>query len=148
MGWAGHAAGPDVSVAGNMLTGPEVVGAVLATFAEQAALPLPDRLLAALRAGEAAGGDKRGRQSAALMISRGEPYPWLDLRADDHGDPLAELSRLLAVARERFVHFAKCMGTSARFEGVTDRTDLDLALLKLERERADAGLRSASAATP
>jgi uncharacterized Ntn-hydrolase superfamily protein len=103
--WCGHAAGTDVSVAGNMLAGPQVVAATRDTFLASAGAPLAERLLMALEAGEAAGGDKRGRQSAALMIASRDPYPDLDIRADDHPDPLAELRRLLAVARERYLHF-------------------------------------------
>jgi uncharacterized Ntn-hydrolase superfamily protein len=103
--WCGHAAGTDVSVAGNMLAGPQVVAATRDTFLASAGAPLAERLLMALEAGEAAGGDKRGRQSAALMIASRDPYPDLDICADDHPDPLAELRRLLAVARERYLHF-------------------------------------------
>ena len=103
--WCGHVSGTDVSIAGNMLAGPEVVATTRDAFLATAGAPLPDRLLAALEAGEAAGGDKRGKQSAALMVASRDPYPDLDIRADDHPDPLAELRRLLAVARERYVHF-------------------------------------------
>ena len=63
--------------------------------------------MAAMRAGEAAGGDKRGKQSAALLIHDGEDYPLYDLRVDDHADPLAELARLEEVARQRWVHFRR-----------------------------------------
>ncbi|MEO1724038.1 MAG: DUF1028 domain-containing protein [Pseudomonadota bacterium] len=146
--WAGHASAENVSVAGNMLAGPAVIEETLSCWLDNPELEMPDRLLAALRAGEAAGGDKRGRQAAAIVIHRGQPYPMLDLRVDDHADPLAELERLLAVARERFVHFAACMGTAERFEGVTDRTELDRILDALEQERAANGTRSASAASP
>jgi hypothetical protein len=69
--------------------------------------PPRPRLIEALRAGEAAGGDKRGKQSAALVIVSTEEYPDLDLRVDDHADPLVELARLEAVSRERWVHFRK-----------------------------------------
>ena len=62
-----------------------------------------------MRAGEAAGGDKRGKQSAALLIHDGEDYPLYDLRVDDHADPLAELARLEEVARQRWVHFRRQM---------------------------------------
>ncbi|MEM7497480.1 MAG: DUF1028 domain-containing protein [Pseudomonadota bacterium] len=146
--WAGHVAGPGVSVAGNMLTGPGVIEAVLDAWAADEGQPMPDRLLTAMRAGEAAGGDKRGRQAAAIVVTRGQPYPWIDLRVDDHADPLAELDRLLSVARERFVHFAECMGTRERFEGVTDRIGLDRTLAALEKQRAEAGGASRSAAIP
>src|SRR3546814_11655636 len=82
-----------------MLAGPAVIETALAAYEANAGLPLAERLLVALEAGERAGGDKRGRQSAALKIVRGEAYPWLDLGCDDHADPLPELRRLYAVAR-------------------------------------------------
>lgn len=139
IGWAGHVSAPGVSVAGNMLAGPGVVEASLDAYLSGADLPMPDRMLAALRAGEAAGGDKRGRQAAALRMHRGQDYPTLDLRVDDHADPLGELDRLLAVARERFVYFADCMGTLENFAGTTDRTALDQSLAELERAREAEG---------
>lgn len=122
--WFGHAAGPDVSVAGNMLAGPQVVAASRDAFLAGAGRPLADRLLAALEAGEAAGGDRRGRQSAALMIASRDPYPDLDIRTDDHPDPLAELRRLLAVARERYVHFRRFL-PGRDHPGVFDRAVIE-----------------------
>ena len=86
--WCGSVRGVDISVAGNMLAGPAVVEATLAAF-QASGGDLAERLLTALEAGEAAGGDKRGRQSAALKICTSDPYPDLDIRADDHPDPLA-----------------------------------------------------------
>jgi uncharacterized Ntn-hydrolase superfamily protein len=86
-------------VAGNMLVGPAVVAETLARFEAEAALPLPERLLAAMDAGQAAGGDKRGDQSAALVLTTTEDFPDMDLRVDDHAAPLAELRRLLALWR-------------------------------------------------
>ena len=119
--WCGHAIHEGFSVAGNMLTGPEVIGETARAFASAVDLPFPRRLIAALQAGEAAGGDKRGRQSAALKIYGTEEYPALDLRVDDHADPLAELQRLEAVSRERFVHFARFFATRGSPGGVWDR---------------------------
>jgi uncharacterized Ntn-hydrolase superfamily protein len=100
--WAGGHAGPGVAVQGNILAGPEVVDAMVAAY-EAATGPLPRRLLAALRAGDQAGGDSRGRQSAALLVRRekggvaGLDDRWIDLRVDDHTDPTAELARLLGL---------------------------------------------------
>ncbi|MBP0575121.1 DUF1028 domain-containing protein, partial [Mycobacterium tuberculosis] len=74
-------------------------------------LPFADRLIAALDAGQAAGGDKRGRQSAALKIWDREPYAVLDLRVDDHPEPLAELRRLYEVSFERFAAFMEALPT-------------------------------------
>src|SRR5206468_3486864 len=102
--WCGSTAGEGFSVAGNMLTGPAVIEETAEAYVANAGLPFPRRLIAALKVGEAAGGDKRGKQSAALLIHREEEWPDLDLRVDDHTDPLAELSRLEAVSRERWVH--------------------------------------------
>jgi uncharacterized Ntn-hydrolase superfamily protein len=102
--WAGGRTGDGVAVQGNILTGPEVVDAMLAAF-EAAPGPLPDRLLAALVAGDAAGGDRRGRESAALLVVRaaggygGGNDRWIDLRVDDHVDPVTELARLRALSR-------------------------------------------------
>ena len=123
--WCGHAIHDGFSVAGNMLAGPRVIEETARAYREAAALPFARRLIAALRAGEAAGGDKRGKQSAALRIFGTEEYPLLDLRVDDHADPLAELERLETVSRERFVHFAKFFATRARPGGVWDRATID-----------------------
>src|SRR4029453_383814 len=94
-------------VAGNMLRGAAVIEDTAAAYARNSALAFPRRLIAALRAGEAAGGDKRGKQSAALVICGEEEWSDLDLRVDDHADPLAELERLETVSRELFVHFTR-----------------------------------------
>lgn len=103
--WAGGVAeeGPHggVAIQGNVLAGPEVVEEMKRAWDDSAGEPLARRLLAALAAGDAAGGDRRGRQSAALLVvSEGAGYAGLDdvaadLRVDDHPDPVAELGRLL-----------------------------------------------------
>jgi uncharacterized Ntn-hydrolase superfamily protein len=98
--WAGHTVGPNFAAQGNLLTGPEVVSAMATTF-QSARGTLADRLLRALSAGEAAGGDRRGRQSAALFVARekggylGFNDVLIDLRVDDHRAPVTELARLL-----------------------------------------------------
>jgi uncharacterized Ntn-hydrolase superfamily protein len=76
-----------------------VVAETFARFEADAALPLPERLLAAMEAGQAAGGDRRGQQSAAMLLATTEDFPDIDLRADDHPAPLDELRRLLALWR-------------------------------------------------
>ena len=101
--WAGQREGEAVSVAGNMLVGPAVVKDTLATYRANMDLPFVERLLLAMDAGEAAGGDKRGKQSAALVIQGPEPYRRLDMRADDHAEPLVELRRLYGVAPQHGV---------------------------------------------
>jgi len=118
--WCGAVAGEGFSVAGNMLSNERVVAETARAFRESQR-PFADRLIAALEAGEAAGGDKRGKQSAALLIFSTEDYPDLDLRIDDHADPLAELRRLHEKAHERFVPYLKCSPSKARPWGVLDR---------------------------
>ncbi|MFT7390349.1 MAG: putative Ntn-hydrolase superfamily protein [Paracoccaceae bacterium] len=146
--WAGHAAADGVSVAGNMLAGPEAVAQTLAAYLAHLHLPLAERLLTAMEAGAAAGGDKRGTQSAALKIVRAEAYPWIDIRADDHPDPLTELRRLHAVAKERFLFVAETLPTSDNFSGMRDRRAIDAKIAAIEAERIAAGHPSASFATP
>lgn len=97
--WCGSAAVPNVSVAGNMLAGEAVVTDTLAAMTSASPLDLPERLMRAMEAGEAAGGDRRGRQSAAMVLVTTEDFPDLNLRVDDHGTPLPELRRLLDVWR-------------------------------------------------
>jgi uncharacterized Ntn-hydrolase superfamily protein len=100
--WAGGAAGDGYAIQGNILAGPQVVGDMEATWLAETDQPrFAYRLLAALRAGDLAGGDWRGRQSAALLVvAKGMGYGgssdvMVDLRVDDHPDPVTELARLL-----------------------------------------------------
>ena len=123
--WCGHLTGDGVSVAGNMLAGPEVVARTLETYRAQSGQPIVERLLAAMAAGEAAGGDKRGKQAAALLIQGAEPYPRLDLRVDDHVDPLTELARLYEVAKGRLIPFTTAYPRPDRPYGITDRDFLE-----------------------
>ena len=106
---AGHRTGPGYAVQGNMLAGPGVIDAMAEAFEGSAACDLDERLMRALEAGDAAGGDKRGKQSAALRIVAGEDYPLLDLRVDEHGAPVAELRRILEIARRQLVPFVAGM---------------------------------------
>jgi uncharacterized Ntn-hydrolase superfamily protein len=146
--WAGHLSGDNVSVAGNMLTGPGVVAATMEEYGRRADLPFVERLLAAMQAGEEAGGDKRGKQSAALVVHRDQDYPWLSLRADDHRDPLAELNRLYAVAQERYLYFVETMATRANPSGMVDRSEVDAKIVAVEKARIAEGRTSASFGTP
>ena len=125
--WCGSVCGVDVSVAGNMLAGPAVVERTLAAF-EASAGPMAERLLAALEAGEQAGGDKRGKQSAALKVATRDPYPDLDIRADDHPDPIRELRRLYRVSQERFAVFRRFLPGADSPGGVFDRRVIDAAI--------------------
>ena len=127
--WCGAVRGVDVSVAGNMLAGAAVVERTLDAF-QRATGTLAERLLTALEAGEAAGGDKRGRQSAALKICTRDPYPDLDIRTDDHPDPLAELRRLYAVSQERFAVFRRFLAGADSPCGVFDRVVIDAAIAR------------------
>jgi uncharacterized Ntn-hydrolase superfamily protein len=99
MDWAGGRSGEDYAVQGNILVGEAVVEALERAWTSSAGRPLADRLLTALRAGDAAGGDRRGRQSAALLVARpgagyGGDDTEVDLRVEDHEDPMTELVRL------------------------------------------------------
>ena len=123
--WSGHVAGDNFSVAGNMLAGPRVIEDTAAAYAKNAALSFPRRLIAAMRAGEAAGGDKRGKQSAALVICGEEEWPDLNLRVDDHAEPLAELERLESISRERLVHFLAMWPRRRDRIGITDRDAIE-----------------------
>jgi len=102
--WSGHVVGEHFCCQGNILAGRDVVQAMAQAF-EGAEGPLAERLVKALEAGQAAGGDKRGRQSAALLVARrGGGYRaandrYIDLRVDDHAEPIRELGRLLALRR-------------------------------------------------
>ncbi|MDK3073502.1 DUF1028 domain-containing protein [Sedimentitalea sp. JM2-8] len=142
--WAGHRIATDHSVAGNMLAGPQVIEATSAAYAAGAGKPFPERLISAMQAGEAVGGDKRGKQAAGLVIHRGEDHAWLDLRADDHSDPLGELARLWEVAQERYVHFARGMPTAARFSGSPTRDGIDADIAAAEARRIAEGRPSRS----
>ena len=123
--WCGHLAVEGISIAGNMLAGPRVLEETAAAYLQSAALPFPQRLIAALRAGEAAGGDKRGKQAAALLIHDRDEWAALDLRVDDHVDPISELERLERVSRERWMHFRQFLPTRKNPAGITDRKLID-----------------------
>jgi uncharacterized Ntn-hydrolase superfamily protein len=123
--WCGHVEGNGFSIAGNMLAGVRVLDDTAKTYVANEKLPFAQRLIAAMRAGEAAGGDKRGKQSAALLIYGDEEWSALDLRVDDHIDPLAELERLEQVSRERWVHFRQFLPTRNNPAGITDRETID-----------------------
>ena len=132
--WCGAVSGEGYSVAGNMLANARVVSATAEAF-QQSKASFAERLIAALHAGEAAGGDKRGRQSAALLVFSSEQYPDLDLRVDDHAEPLAELKRLYEKAQERFVPYLGCSPSQARPWGVFDREQIEQAIQNFQKAR-------------
>src|SRR5262245_18962868 len=119
--WCGHAEGAGFSIAGNMLAGAQVLDDTANAYLANEKRPFAQRLIAAMKAGEAAGGDIRGKQSAALLIHGEEEWSNLDLRVDDHTDPLAELERLEQVSRELWAHFRTFLPTRQNPAGVTNR---------------------------
>ncbi len=134
--WCGSIAGNGWSVAGNMLAGPEVIQRTAHAYEANRGRPLAEALIAAMKAGEAAGGDKRGKQGAALKIWTTEEYPAIDIRVDDHDDPLGELGRLHLKCLERFQPFIECLPTSASPGGVIDRARIDAHVEAFQRSRA------------
>jgi len=137
--WCGHWLGEDFSVAGNMLAGPQVIAETVRFFRENESMALPRRLIGALKAGEKVGGDKRGKQSAALVIYNDQDYSELDLRVDDHVEPLLELARLEAVSREHWTTFRGFLATRGNPAGFYDRAKIMDALQKSQAaERAKA----------
>lgn len=172
--WAGGRSGPGYAVQGNILTGEAVVAAMEKAFLESAGEPLARRLYAALSAGDAAGGDSRGKQSASLLVKRagagygGYTDQAVDLRVDDHAEPIVELGRLLEIAlvndlwnrgwtaytEKRFPEALKWQEqTAAAAEGsaVYPEVLYDLAVIRLangDREGAEAALRKAVDGNP
>ena len=109
MPWCGHITSDGFAAQGNMLTGETVVAAMADAFSRAQGLDLPERLLVGLEAGQAQGGDKRGRQSASVKVLWKESYPWVDLRVDEHRHPVAELRRAFEVARHQLFPFTAGM---------------------------------------
>ena len=137
--WCGHLVRSGFSVAGNMLAGPQVIEATAEAFERSAGRSLAERLLAALAAGEAAGGDKRGKQSAALRIHGDEDYAELDLRVDDHTEPVRELHRLHDVSLERFQPFVACLAGRLDPVGELERARIEAAIERFQAARRMGG---------
>ena len=133
--WCGHRVEADFSVAGNMLAGEAVINATAEAFIATKGRDLAERLVAAMKAGEAAGGDKRGKQAAALRIHGDEDYPQLDIRVDDHEEPIAELERLYRKSLERFQPFIGCLAGRHDPVGIIDRAVIDARVEAFQRER-------------
>lgn len=119
--WSGSISAPHVSVAGNMLAGPQVVEETLKAYVAASALDFDERLIVAMEAGERAGGDSRGRQSCAIRIWNEAPFPSFDLRVDDHPEPLKELRRLWRLAHQGYVPFQTALPSRSKPAGSTDR---------------------------
>ena len=137
--WCGHKVFDHFSVAGNMLAGPQVLEATADAFLAHDGLPLAERLLAALAAGEAAGGDKRGKQAAALRIQGDEDYLELDLRVDDHAEPVAELQRLYEVSLQRFQPFVACLAGRHDAVGELDRSRIEARIAEFNARHVGGG---------
>ena len=135
--WCGHRLEDDFSVAGNMLAGSQVVEATAQAFLATRGQDLAERLLAALAAGEAAGGDKRGKQAAALRIHGDEDWPGLDLRVDDHVEPVQELQRLYRTSLERYQPFMACLAGRHDPVGLVDRAQIEARIERFTRERGE-----------
>ena len=133
--WCGHVSGQNFSIAGNMLAGPQVLAETARVFEATEGMPLAERLILAMQAGEEAGGDKRGKQSAALRIHADEDYLQLDLRVDDHEEPLLELRRSYDKSLERFQPFLSCLPGRHNPVGLTDRTLIEAQIERFHQAR-------------
>jgi uncharacterized Ntn-hydrolase superfamily protein len=131
--WCGATSGAGFSVAGNMLANEKVIRDTAKAYEAGKNLYFPERLIKALEAGEAAGGDKRGRQSAALLVYFQEQYPDINIRVDDHANPLKELRRLYDKAHERFIPYLKCSPSKARPWGIFDRKVIEEQIAKYKK---------------
>jgi uncharacterized Ntn-hydrolase superfamily protein len=107
--WCGDIKGDGYTIQGNMLVSGDTLTAMERAFRDGADETIDERAMRALEAGQAAGGDMRGKQSAALMVWDTEAYPRLDLRVDEHTTPVAELRRVLEVARAQYLPFVAAM---------------------------------------
>jgi uncharacterized Ntn-hydrolase superfamily protein len=134
--WCGHLSGEDFSVAGNMLAGEQVITETARVWRATQGLAMAERLIAAMSAGEAAGGDKRGKQSAALRIHGDEDHAELDIRVDDHADPLVELQRLYDRSLERFQPFVACLAGRHDPVGLIDRDAIEARVAAFHAARA------------
>ena len=142
--WAGQRTGPGYSIQGNLLAGEAVAADMERAFLGTSG-DLPGRLIAALKAGQAAGGDKRGQQSAAILVVRpSKEFPeyntrYVDLRVEDHRTPIQELARVFAIMEatdlsEAHLRFADAYEKAGRKD-----------LARMERERVGEALKRALA---
>jgi uncharacterized Ntn-hydrolase superfamily protein len=119
--WFGHLHGPGYTIQGNMLTGPDVLQAMERAFRGSESAELGERLMLALEAGQAMGGDKRGKQSAALLVYDREDYPWIDIRADEHRHPVPELRRIYTIHQLQVRPFLQGMPKKGTTAGAAPR---------------------------
>ncbi len=127
--WAGHITGDGFAIQGNMLVDGNTLSAMHETFLQSSSSALDERLLLALEAGQRAGGDKRGRQSASLKIYSTQDYPLWDLRVDEHAQPVEELRRIYKIALLQLLPFIQGMPT--RTDGGTPAPDAVVEMLAL-----------------
>lgn len=127
--WALHLTGNGFSAQGNMLVGPETVDELARGFEERPENDLAERLLTALEAGQAAGGDKRGRQCSALYVVDEAPFPLWDVRVDEHPEPVAELRRIVTIARHQLLPFVEGLPTPDRPRGSLTDEFIEMNLL-------------------
>lgn len=109
--WFGQIVEPHFAVQGNMLVSAPTIEEMAKAFRASEKLDLAERLMLAMEAGDAAGGDKRGRQSASLKVHHVEDYALIDLRVDEHADPVTELRRVLEIAKLQLLPFVEGMPT-------------------------------------
>jgi uncharacterized Ntn-hydrolase superfamily protein len=109
--WYGGLSGPNFAAQGNMLIRGETVSAMADAFVASEPMDLAERLVRGIEAGQAAGGDKRGRQCAALLVVDREEYPLWDLRVDESPDPVPELRRIFEIARTDLLPFVEGLPT-------------------------------------
>ena len=113
--WAGHIVGAGYACLGNILVAEGVVEAMAREFQNSISDELPERLIRALEAGQEAGGDRRGRQSAGMTVVNEEEHPWIDIRVDDHDDPVPELRRIYEIYKREEVPFLNMMARRGDF---------------------------------
>ena len=123
--WRGHLTGPNYAVAGNILVGEQVIRSMAEVFESNPHDELPERLLKVLEAGQAAGGDSRGKQSASLYMVDKEDYGYVDLRVDEHPDPIAELRRVYEVAQRELFPVRHMFPTRSNPAGVWDMEEIE-----------------------
>ena len=112
--WCGGRHGSDYAIAGNILVSEETVAAMEQSFLSRQTEDFADRLVGVLEAGQAAGGDARGRQSAAVLVVHRTVIPCVDLRVDDHPDPVAELRRLYGLLQAEDYDFLRAVAGDER----------------------------------
>lgn len=135
--WAGHQTGPNYSAQANMMVDEATVPAMVEAFEAGEGESLPERLIAAIEAGDRTGGDFRGRQSVALKVFSSEGYPYCELRVDEHPNPVAELKRVYQVAQQQLLPFVAALPTRDNPLGVAPSDDDEIVgvLMKQVSER-------------